>query len=179
MSKKFKCQHSTTRISDFFKKPTETNVRNFSSIAAYFMYEAPNIDCAHSVGRITDETAKKVFREMLSSADMNGKYKVLEKIRDESWNEYNLVGDKICMQCSRMTYSRLKKEDELTALLRHVRNAFAHGLIYVKKFGKEKYAYLMLEDMDVKKKKTARIVLSFEQLERWKAILENEKAVGE
>lgn len=181
MAAKSQCTHSATTISQFLKKPSATGVRNFATVASYFMYDAPNIDCAHSVGKITGELAESVFSRMISEANMSKQYKVLEKIRDSTWNEYNLAGDTICMQCSRMTYSRSEREDNLTALLRHIRNAFAHGLIYVKKFGKEKCAYLMLEDRDVKnkKKKTARIVLSFEQLESWKAILENEKAVGE
>lgn len=180
MGKKFKCSHKAEDISTLIRIPSRTKVKNFESVASYFMYNAPNIDCIHSQGIIEGENAETVFNRMIDSAGMENKYKMLERIQEEhSWSEYKLEGDLLCMKCSRMTCNRYRNESNLTALLRHIRNALAHGLIYVKLYGKEKTASIMLEDEDRKGKKTARIVVSFKQLETWKAILENEIATGE
>lgn len=180
MPKKFSCSHALVEFKKYIKVPLEAGVRNFVEVTKYFMYFAPNIDCVHSCGRIVGVDAEKAFQKMISSSDMTDRYKIVKNIKEASWNEYKLVGNKICMQCNRMTFERFKNEDDLTALLRHIRNSFAHGLIYIKKSGKNGAAHLMLEDFDSKKKKcTARIVITFKQLEEWKAILENEKAVGE
>ena len=71
---------------------------------------------------------------------------------------------------------RRKKKDEtdLSALLTYLRNAFAHGRTYIKKTSNQ--TYIVLEDYDPGKKQklTAKIVTTKSQLEKWKAILENE-----
>lgn len=183
MPKKFNCSHTPVEFEKYIKVPLEAGVRNFVEVAKYFMYCAPNIDCVHSCGKIVGKNAEIVFEKMISSANMIDRFKIVKNIKEASWNEYKLASDKICMQCNRMTFEKFKSEDDLTALLRHIRNSFAHGLIYVKKCGKNQVAHLMLEDFgskkNEKKKCTARIVITFKQLEEWKAILENEKAVGE
>ena len=116
---------------------------------------------------------------MIRAANMQDKYKYVKSPKSETWNEFALNGDVICMQCSRMTCQINKREDELTSLLRHIRNAFAHGRIYIKRNKKGKEDYIMLEDLDKSKKLSARIVTTFKNLETWKAKLEGTIAKGE
>ncbi len=177
MRKKYTCNHKPESIAALAKSPFESGVRNFNTISKYFMYYAPNIECRLSRGRIEAERANEVFQKMITAADMHGKYKILKKVQKVSWNELELDGDMICLQCSRMTFGQ-REEESLTALLRHIRNAFAHGLVYVKK-RKNKPANILLEDKNGNRRLTARIVMTIEQLEKWKAILENEVPIGE
>ena len=68
-------------------------------------------------------------------------------------------------------------ETELASLLRHIRNAFAHGYLYV--WRKRKGTYIVLVDFDSSMKNTAMIIVTDKILEDWKAILENEIPIGE
>ena len=69
-------------------------------------------------------------------------------------------------------------ETEFQALIRHLRNALAHGYVYVWK--KRNGNFIFFKDFDTKKNKiTAKILVSMTILECWKALIENEIAVGE
>ena len=103
-----------------------------------------------------------------------------------SCNEYmNLHGknDNLDFENPRFLCSRYSKESELHALLRHIRNALAHGHIYVwRKKNKDDYIFLLDKNASkngISSKITAKMMLSYTILESWKAILENRVAVGE
>ena len=182
MAKKHKL---TKNIKSCLKNPLKTGVSNFSSVVKYFLYTAPNIDCVHSCGKIIDNRANVIFEEMINAANMAKKYKSLTRISKASFNQYGLQGDSIDFKESRMTFKRYGSEDNLTALVRHIRNAFAHGLVYIWKDTRNNNTpYVLLDDYEKDKRsgklsQTARIVIPFSALEQWKSILENEIATGE
>ncbi len=177
MSKKYVCSHTKADITHLAKTPFDLSIKNSNSVVTYFLYYAPNIESKFSVGKIEGEAAVNCLNKLIQKAEMVNRYKIIKEAKSSSWNEFALCGDSLCLDCSRMTYTKSENESELTALLRHIRNSLAHGLLYFQK--KKKRNCLLLEDYSRKRKLTARIVISFMQLEEWKAILENQISIGE
>ena len=158
--------------------PFETGIRNFSSVAKYFLYYAPEIDSAQSVGRIEGALAEQLVQSMLEQTGLTDRSKILKKIQPKSWVAFGLEQDAIDFEKSCMVLDKYSSETDFHALLRHVRNAFAHGYVYVWK--KKKGAFVFLVDYDSKKNKaTAKMMISMAILERWKALIENQIAIGE
>lgn len=158
--------------------PLKSTIRNFNSIVNFYMYYAPNINSAQSRGRIENQEASRVLKKMLSKTNMDKTTRFLKIIQPQSWVKANLESDVIDFESLRILCNKMKNETELTALLRHIRNAFAHGYIYVWK--KKRGTYVILVDFDRQKnKRTAMILVTYNILEQWKAILENEMPTGE
>ena len=158
--------------------PLNTGIRNFTEILKFYMYYAPNIDSCQSNGRIEGDNAKNVLQEMLIRANIRNKTRFLKRIQKSSWAKSDFDSDEIDFENSRILCDKYSNEEELSALLRHIRNALAHGYIYVWK--KTSGKFILLVDFDSNKKRcTARILVSMSILENWKAILENQIATGE
>lgn len=155
--------------------PFETGIRNFTSVAKFFLYYAPCIDSAHSQGEFDEKTSIRVINEMKSAAGLQDKTRILKRIQRTSWHISGFDTDELDFAESRILCDQYSKETELHAVLRHIRNAMAHGYIYVwRKKGKTKGDYVFLVDYDSnKKKETAKIMVSMKILETWKAILES------
>lgn len=153
--------------------PFETDIRDFFNIAKYFMYYGPNINSIQSIKRIKGRQATKVFKQMISSVNMKEHYKVLQNNSDAIWEMYDLSGEILDFETSRMIFYKNSNETYLNALLRHIRNSLAHGNLYVWK--KKKGNFIFMVDYDDKKKRiTAKIMISETILNQWKAILESE-----
>ena len=158
--------------------PFETGIRNFTEVAKYFLYYAPNIDSAQSVGRIEGERAGNLFTSLLTQASLQNKYKVLKKIQPTSWKSFDFDKEELDFEESRMLFDKYSNEDDFHALVRHIRNSLAHGCLYV--WRKKTGDFVFLVDFDSGKKKvTAKIMVSMPILEQWKALIENEIATGE
>ncbi|WP_298653921.1 hypothetical protein [uncultured Eubacterium sp.] len=158
--------------------PFKTGIKNFTSVANYFLYYAPNIDSAQSVGEIENPQADLLFYEMLNNSNLKGKCKVLKKIQPKSWKTLNFDEDLIDFEDSRMLFDKYNYETDFKALIRHLRNALAHGYIYVWK--KKNGNFIFLIDYDSSKNKcTAKILVSMTILESWKALIEEQIAIGE
>ena len=158
--------------------PFETKIKNFSHVAKYFLYYAPNIDTAHSVGKIEGKQAIEVYNQMILYANMKKHSKVMQKIQLNSWKSQDLSEEILDFEKPRMIINRYSNESELSALLRHIRNALAHGNLYI--WRKNTGDCIFMIDYDCKKMRTtAKIMISFKILEQWKTILENEIAIGE
>lgn len=163
--------------------PFETGIRNFTEVARYFMYYAPEIDSAQSAGVFSPETEEEILTDMLNRAGLKKKSVFMQRIHESSWKKVDFENDNLDFENPRFLCSRYSKESELHALLRHIRNALAHGHIYVWR-KKKKDDYIFLLDKNASKngrssKITAKMMLSYTILESWKAILENRVAVGE
>ena len=168
---------------DLIVTPFKTKIRNFTSIADFYMYYAPEIDSPQSYGKFEMEEAEKVLNIMLKTTKMSEKACFQEKIRSESWGKRGIESDVLDFEDSRFLCSKSKDETQLHALLRHIRNALAHGNLYIwKKQKKGNYVFLIDKEPQrgtQQKKITAKIMVSLEILEQWKAILENQIAIGE
>lgn len=76
----------------------------------------------------------------------------------------------LCPKCKRLVCKRKVenngvKETDLECLLRHIRNAIAHGHVKYKHAGNR--IYIMFEDYNPNKKLTARILIIRADLEKW------------
>lgn len=159
--------------------PFETGIKNFTQIARYFMYYSPEIDSAQSVGKIKESSSDALLHKMLKETGLTKSGIIQQRIKKESWNKVTLADDMLDFEQPRFLCDRYKTETELHALLRHIRNALAHGYLYVWK-KKSKGAYVFLVDFDKDKNKvTAKIMVSLTIMESWKAMLENQIAIGE
>ena len=160
---------------ELLKTPFDSGVRNFTGIAKYFLYFAPSIDSAHSAGILDNARSDEVLTRMLDHSSMTEKTRILQRIQQASWRNSQFDDYVIDFEESRILCDRYKTENELHALLRHIRNALAHGYIYVWK--KKNGNYILLIDFDSgKNKTTAKILVTPSIMEQWKAELENEIA---
>lgn len=151
--------------------PYETGIKNFPAIAKYFQYYAPCVDSAQSSGDFDDDKSDEVLKEMLRVTALENKSRFLQRIQSASWVRDGLDSDELDFEDSKMLCDRYKSENELHALLRHIRNSMAHGYLYV--WRKKKGDYVFFVDFDSgKHKPTAKIMVSMPILEQWKAVLE-------
>ena len=171
---KIGCAHIKENISQFVVSPLETGIPNFTKLVNYFEYKAPMIDCVHSAGRgASSEKQSDMLRRMLSESDMVSCSKFLERIQKNSLELMGLDGTYICLKCPRMLCRLKEDETEFAALLRHLRNGFAHGRTYIKRMKNQ--TYIVIEDLDAKKKCSAKIVVTKAILNRWYKLIKVEE----
>lgn len=172
--KRMNCRHQKEDYSIYLCSPLQSGVRDFNKIVNYFQYEAPEIDSVHSVGKIVNEDDKKaILNRLLSIAKMQNNSRFLQKIQTNSLSLMGLDGKNLCIKCPRMICKIYKDESDLAALLRHLRNSFAHGRSYVKRTKNQ--TYIVLEDYKDSKQQhlTAKIVITKAIMEKWKEELES------
>lgn len=116
---------------ELLKTPFDTKIRNFTEVAKYFLYYAPSIDSAHSSGTISDSRAAELFVEMLGNTGLARNTRFLKRIHQASWKNSELDEYIIDFEKSRMLCDKYNNENELHALLRHIRNSLAHGYVFV------------------------------------------------
>lgn len=153
--------------------PYETGIKNFSSVARFYQYYSPCIDSAQTPGCFDDAKSEEILNSMLRVNALESKTRILKRLQPSSWKKDGLDTDILDFEESRILCDKYSSENELHALLRHIRNALAHGYLYV--WRKRKGDFIFLVDFDANKHKpTAKIMVSMPILEQWKAILENE-----
>lgn len=121
--------------------PFETGIRNFTAVANFFMYYAPNIDSVQSCGKIEGKYADSLLDSMLEQTGMTNKAKILKKIQPKSWEFCGLDSGVLDFENACMVMDKFSAETNFQALMRHLRNAFAHGNIYVWKKKKGNYIF--------------------------------------
>ena len=165
--------------------PFDTGIRNFTHLANFFMYYAPEIDSERSMGKLNPAISEKIMKEMLNSADISKKAWFLGSFQKETLKIRNLNIAALDFEEKCCLCLKSKKETELHSLLRHIRNSLAHGHIYVwKRKGKDNGDILLdkackNEKGNYKETISAVIIISSEIMEKWKAILENQIVIGE
>ena len=70
--------------------PFETGIRNFTEVARYFMYYAPEIDSAQSAGVFSPETEEEILTDMLNRAGLKKKSVFMQRIQVDERVEYNV-----------------------------------------------------------------------------------------
>lgn len=169
---KYSCKHDEENIEKYRVTPLETGVTGFTKLVNYFEYKAPLIDSIHSTGSCASlDRQAEVLKKMLSESDMLSRTKFLKIIQKNSLELLGLEGSSICIKCPRMICKIRKDETELSCILRHLRNGFAHGRTYVK--GMKNQTYIIIDDED-KGKCTARIVITKAILVRWYKLISSE-----
>lgn len=166
-----KCNHTKENINSYLTSPLETRIQGFEKLVDYFEYKAPLIDSVHSIGgQMSAEEQSIILKKMLSESSLISNSKFLERIQKNSFDKMEMNGDYLCMKCSRILCRKGKNETELASLLRHIRNGFAHGRLYIKKTKNQ--TYILIEDIDASKKLSARILVTKAILIRWHKLLQ-------
>lgn len=157
--------------------PAECEIEELRRLFSFFQYKAPNIDSLKSP--MLDTTYhQSVLDEIMKG---HGEYFFCDqnaKTEDEL-SRIALNGVRVCAWCKRFLCKRMTKpakrdrsrrETDLECLLRHLRNAIAHGHVFV--LMNKNYNSVLFEDLNDKKNTTARVVCCQADLRSWKKKLE-------
>lgn len=156
--------------------PYMNDYGDLNKLLAFYQYCAPDINSVHSLKmpkEYHDEVIEKMFnkkKEYIFCAN-NANFDNVSKSIALNKNE-------ICLRCKRLVCKRksanyqrgLETESKLDSFLRHMRNAIAHGRVYIKNGGN--YIGLLFEDCNNNGNISARIVCCKADLKKWKKIIE-------
>lgn len=157
--------------------PGECDIGNLRQLLSFFEHRAPNIDSVHSP--ILDESKHKPTLDRMLGGNTNYVFCAHSANTKDELAMLNLAGSVLCSRCKRFFCKRSghdskrlpgQKETDLECLLRHLRNAIAHGHVYV--FHGGNYISVLFEDLNTNGKTTARIICCQADLRKWRAILE-------
>ena len=158
--------------------PSECDTGELRKLFSYFQYRAPNIEslqspllapCYHD--SVLNEIAKG--REEYRFCSQNAK-------TEDELAKNALSGINLCSWCKRFLCKRMnnpskrdpsRRETDLECLLRHLRNAIAHGHVFVIHGGN--HISVLLEDTNNQGNTTARIICNQADLKKWRKILED------
>ena len=174
-----KCSFSSFVVDDSNAVvPSECDIGDLRSLFTYFQYRSPNVDAIRS-----PILEAELHQETLDLMLKGNSYYVFcahsSKTEDELI-KLNLSGNILCSQCKRFLCKRsgrnskrvpAQKETDLECLLRHLRNAIAHGHVYIIHGGN--YISVLFEDRNANNRITARIICCQADLKKWRSILED------
>lgn len=172
----YKCNKESLQS---FISPFEDGTSETRKLFSYFLHKAPNIESVHST-LIPDVMHTEVFERMLESRHF--KYKKFcwanAVIENELCKGF-LDGNLLCLKCKRFVCKKKKTEKgrtpetDLECFLRHIRNAIAHGRVYI--FHARNRIHIVFEDVNTSGKLSARIVCIKADLEYWKSVLSDKR----
>ena len=137
---------------------------------SFFQLRAPSIDSFQSISK-NPESYTRTLAKMLKKwntenicfinpqARINKRLKKLDMLHPDSIR---------CRGMRIVAKRNNSKENNLTCLLRHMRNSVAHGRVFTKNVGGVEY---ILFDDTFADTCTARIICTEKELERWKSII--------
>lgn len=170
-SKYFKFSLKKTAISPF-----EDNMPNdMRKLFSYYLHHAPNIESVYST-EISAELHKDIFLKMFDGR--NYKYEnfcASNAVIEKELEKGSLNGESFCCKCKRYVCKKKKgrtglpQETDLECFLRHIRNAIAHGRVYLYHSGN--IIYILFEDINATGNISARIVCNKADLKHWKKVL--------
>lgn len=134
------------------------------SLFSYFLHLAPSIDSASSA-KISKEKAKIMWNRFIRTWDER---ELRRKIYSENSSypedstlkeKYNLGDDSVVSRLSKaFVCIRKNDEEDIECLLRHIRNAIAHGHVYI--LPKSNRIYILFEDFNARGSKKASILFA-------------------
>ena len=141
--------------------PTMVDMKRMYEAITYFLYCVPNISSLHSK-RLSKEMQENLFKELEKYKPMN--FVFCDQIDSSVLHDNALSASSICMKCHRAVLQKQIKETKYQCLVRHLRNALAHGCFYTFHMGNDIGIYL--EDKKGSKI-TARIAINRVMFVRW------------
>lgn len=148
--------------------PFEYGDEKLQKLFSFFLHKAPTISSRLSISIDKDILEKRWETHLLESS--MGKYEILaedtpiiKSLARCGLEEENIVNRKSKgFTCNR----KGKDERDVECLLRHIRNAIAHGNVFLSNAGNRKY--IIFEDYNNNDRHTARILLSQADLQKLK-----------
>lgn len=173
-----KCQQ--IMINDFQIIPFENCNSTFQKLFSYFLYSAPNIESSFSK-TIPQRLHLDLFRRMMEERHFAyQKMCPANAVIETELTKGNLNGEYICLKCKRFVCKKKKtntkenqQETDLECFLRHIRNAIAHGRVYL--YNDNKKHHIIFEDENTSKNLSARIICIKADLEHWKKLLNDSR----
>lgn len=169
---KFECKHKKIKYSQCIISPLDSKLKKYLKYFEYFLYFAPNI--SHKKVKVNEAKWESIYNKFVEIDCSLSKYNKVyaRKVKNRDYySEAGIDGNEFCFECQMMVISRNNNENSLGALLRHIRNALAHGNLYYKVIKKQDVFFL--ED-NVNNDKTGRILLFGNLLKKLKKFVEEE-----
>lgn len=132
-------------------------------IVRFFMYEAPGINSKTAAPSLSEESQKEVWNKLLNEIKIDTKDAIVcsrRKFKLPPEESKNAFFNKPFLYCQKGD-----KETEFESLLRHLRNALAHGNLFIKEMKRDTQVCLL--DFDKHNNPTAKIVTNKATLKRW------------
>ncbi len=157
---------------DSVKSILEKNDSKIYDLIIFFEYLSPNTS-SYLSSKLDLETSEQVLNEMFKKGFEFGKNYCffVKSISDDDLKKYGLYDGNFKSYCKRFVCSVAPgdKKNNLTALMRHIRNSIAHGRYSIIK-GHNYYRFFF-EDKNAKENVTFRMVINHANLRKWKSIL--------
>ena len=158
--------------------PSDCEIGDLRKLFSYFQYRAPNIDSLSSP-LLEIAAHERVLREITAGKD-SFRFCHHNAVTEDELSKIALNGPSLCSWCKRFLCKRmtrpakrdpLRRETDLECLLRHLRNAIAHGHVYILHGGN--HISVLFEDTNDQGNITARIICCQADLRKWRNSLEN------
>lgn len=166
-------------LSNHLIAPFKDVNKDIQRLFSYFLHSAPNIESIHSKA-IERNKHLEIFERMMKERHFQyQKFCWANAIIENELMKGNLNGDEFCLKCKRFvckkkpTKKEKPQETDLECFLRHIRNAIAHGRVYLCNT-KNNY-HIIFEDENASKNLSARIVCKKADLEHWKKVLNDSR----
>lgn len=153
----------------------DSKIGELKKLLDYFLLRAPNID-SYSSSNLPTIHHEEVFLEILKGKFFYKFYSDNTRL-ELKLGEFALDGNEICSWCKRFVCKKYNKsknlpngESDLDCLLRHIRNAIAHGRVFVL-YKKKSYIQVLFHDVNKNGNHSAFIICNQADLKSWRKIL--------
>lgn len=159
-------------VSTYLTSPMDDSIPKLRGLVDYFHYKAPGISSATAAPRIDDEKlADRLWHQMMKEAGLTDTNTFVCSRRRKKLSSEEM---EMAVFSHRYVWCQKgDKERELDSVLRHLRNAMAHGHLYVKQLPRDTQICLLDYESGRISKPSAKLVLNRATLERWRRILRN------
>ena len=168
-----KLPQNVEQIEQYRLVPTDRKAGPLRTIVDFFLYRAPGIDAATASRPISPEKVPALVQRIRNDAHVS-----IENYKVCSRHVYRLTSNEMAIAdfSARFIYChKRQKENEIQAILRHVRNALAHGNLFVKFLKKD--TRIIFLDYDTDRTPSAKLIINKATLERWIKVLSDEQYI--
>lgn len=165
----------TASVSDSAITPFDSDDEELLQLFSYFLHKAPEIDSALSK-KIPASYHNEIFERMMEGRHFKAISFCSSNVKiDSQLAKVSLYENDLCPKCKRFVckYKAIQKKEQsesnLHCFLRHIRNSIAHAHVYMLCINNRKY--ILFEDYNKSKNRSARIICVKADLKYWKRIL--------
>lgn len=158
-------------LGEYRISPTGSKAFPLRNVVDYFPQRAPGINTGNAAQDVARDQADIVFDQLMQDAHINTELIVIGSHKKVDAHLASTTEVDFKIRCIYLVKSN--SETKLHALLRHLRNAIAHGHFFVK-FAKRDTLICLL-DFD-RGRPTARVVVNKASMKRWMKTLREHHA---
>ena len=140
--------------------PMEIEDKELRQVFSYFLYKAPYIPSCHSkkLETVNSDREDEILKKVLDNTNIELSFRTNRKSFLNKMDSMQLNNSSVCLRCKRGACIIRRESDfsKLRCLIRHLRNAIAHGYVYYEH--DNRIHRIMFEDYGRNKKISAKIV---------------------